>query len=791
MTGPREVRIDVGTKTPATEIGGDLVGIFFEDLSSAADGGLYAELVRNRAFEFTSLDQPGWGPLTGWEVRSHGGAKVTVSTTDPAFSVNPTHLEVSLPDTPGSSLALVNTGYDGIVIRKGAEYRLNVHLRRLNGSSSTVRVALVDPAGTELATGALWSLTEEWVSYPLVLRAAASAVKASLVLEFSEPGGIAVDHVSLFPVDTFRRQENGVRADLAETLLDLKPRFVRFPGGCIAHGLGLENMYRWKETLGPVEERRQNFNLWGYHQSMGLGYLEYFILCEQLGAKPLPVVAAGVCCQNLPGGPVPIPEEEMANYIQEVLDLVEWANGPVNTYWGARRGAAGHPEPFGLEYLAIGNEDHQNDTFRDRFTRIHDAVRAVHPEITVIGTVGPSPFGRDFDEGWAFARKRQVPMVDEHSYKSPRWFFENLTRFDSYDRSGPAVYLGEWGSKGNRMLNALAEAAYLGALERNGDVVRLASWAPLFAKLGQVHWDPDLIYFDNERVLPSLNYYVQRMHSTAAGDQALSVRTDGAPTFERPETAFAGVSITAAGGTVDLTGVRFDDATGAEATYRDESDDAAAPTELILPITTTAEDYSLYVRATLIRGSDGFTIGFGGVGTPEHFAWNFGTWRNRHVTLYRRTDGYLDEIADPVPFSVEPGRLHDIEIQVTGRGRRITCLLDGEVISEYVATDAPEQRFSATAVRDSATGATVVKIVNATDSPVTARIFISDAPLEGFVTREQISGDPDAGAPCEPAPFTPTTDEIMLAGGLVEIPEWSFTTLKRQSSTTTASPDQG
>lgn len=781
MTHPEHmVRIHVDDAAPGTEIGRDLVGIFFEDLNSAADGGLYAELVRNRAFEFTSLDQPGWGPLTGWTVHAYGGADLAVSTLEPAFAVNPTHVIASVPDIAGASLTLANQGYDGILIRAGAEYRLSVHLRRLDGFASTVHVSLVDPSGVQLASGELGPISDTWAPYPLRLRSAAESVSASLMLKVDEPGKVAIDHVSLFPVDTFRDQENGLRSDLAQALVDLKPRFVRFPGGCVSHGLGLENMYHWKDTLGPVEERRQNFNLWGYHQSMGLGYFEYFLLCEQLGAKPLPVVAAGVCCQNLPTGPLPIPDEQMGDYIQEVLDLIEWANGPVDSLWGARRASAGHPQPFGLEYLAIGNEDEVNDVFRDRFSRIYDAVRAAHPEIVVIGTVGPNPFGHDFDDGWAFAREREVPMVDEHSYKSPRWFFENLDRFDEYDRSGPAVYVGEWGSKNNHLINALAEAAYLGALERNGDVVRLASWAPLFAKVGHLNWEPDLIYFDNERVMPSLNYFVQRMHSAAAGDQALPVIVEHAPKFHRPEPHVAGISIKSARGTVELTDVRFDDASGVDALYRDEGVTDGNPSELILPIETHAADYTLKVTAKLLEGSNGFVVGFGGVGTPESFEWTFGTWSKRHVALFRRTDGYVDEIGDLVPFCVEVGRSYAIELRVVGRGQRISCVLDGEVLSEYVATESPERRFSATAVRDSATGEVIVKIVNATDNALAGQIGLAKGLLEGAVTTERLAGDPEAGTVGQAAPFGPETAQLELIDGELEIPAWSFTTVRHR-----------
>jgi alpha-L-arabinofuranosidase len=285
-------------------------------------------------------------------------------------------------------------------------------------------------------------------------------------------------------------------------------------------------MYRWKDSIGPVEQRRGQENLWGYHQSLGLGFFEYFQFCEDIGAKPLPVVAAGVCCQNADDqggtGQRGLPMELMPAYVQDVLDLIEYANGPVTSTWGAKRAAAGHPKPFNLEYLGVGNEDAQTDVFRERFRMIYDAVKAKHPEITVIGTVGPNPEGTDYDAGWKFANEQHLEMVDEHGYKSPQWFWENLTRFDAYDRTSSKVYLGEYAAhekdRANTLRSALAEAAYMTALERNGDIVRLASYAPLLANERHIQWRPDMIYFNHTNILLTANYFVQQMFGQNQGD---------------------------------------------------------------------------------------------------------------------------------------------------------------------------------------------------------------------------------------------------------------------------------
>jgi alpha-L-arabinofuranosidase len=319
-----------------------------------------------------------------------------------------------------------------------------------------------------------------------------------------------------------------LRADLAQSIADIRPRFVRFPGGCVAHGDGLENIYRWKNTIGPLEARMPQRNLWGYHQTAGLGYFEYFQFCEDIGAEPLPVVAAGVPCQNSGSGPRGggqqggIPMEEMDEYVQEIIDLVEYANGDVNTKWGQLRAKAGHPKPFNLKYIGIGNEDLITDVFAERFNMIYKAMRQKHPEITVIGTVGPFNEGTDYIEGWKLATKEKVPMVDEHYYQTPGWFINNQDYYDRYDRSKSKVYLGEYAAhlpgRPNNVETALAEALYLTALERNGDVVHMASYAPLLAKEGHTQWNPNMIYFNNSEVKPTTGYYVQKLYGQHAGD---------------------------------------------------------------------------------------------------------------------------------------------------------------------------------------------------------------------------------------------------------------------------------
>ncbi|MES2484394.1 MAG: alpha-L-arabinofuranosidase C-terminal domain-containing protein [Bacteroidota bacterium] len=482
-----------------------LTGVFFEDINYAADGGLYAELIQNRDFEYALSDKEGrdanWNPTTAWK-----GIFVLDSLN--GIHVNNRHYAVVKNST------LTNTGFDGIALKAGDKYDFSVFAK---GAKFSIK--LKDAAGATLAEATI-KPDAGWKKYSVVLKPNKTVTDA--MLEISTTGETAVDMVSLFPQKTYKGHKNGLRADLAQTIADLHPKFLRFPGGCVAHGDGIGNIYRWKNTIGPLESRTPMRNLWGYHQSMGLGYFEYFQYCEDMGAAPVPVLAAGVPCQNSgvggSGQQFGIPMEHMDEYVQDVLDLIEYANGSVTTTWGKKRAEAGHPKPFNLKYIGIGNEDLITDVFEERYTMIVKAVQKKYPEIKIIGTVGPFFEGADYREGWAIADKLNLPLVDEHYYEQPGWFINNQNFYDSYDRSKSKVYLGEYASWGNTMYNALAEALYLTGLERNGDVVSMASYAPLLARENHTQWNPDLIYFNGSEVKLTVNYYVQQLYGNNPGD---------------------------------------------------------------------------------------------------------------------------------------------------------------------------------------------------------------------------------------------------------------------------------
>jgi alpha-L-arabinofuranosidase len=533
--GAQTTTVTVETAAPGKAISPDLFGIFFEDLSCAADGGLYTELVQNRSFEYSAADRPEWNALTSWELvqREGGQGMVVVDSAQPLHPNNP-HYAVLGVANGGGGVGLQNSGFDSIVVKAGEHYDVSLFARQLAYPEGPLTVRLESKSGELLGEAKLPTLTGGWKKYTATLEAAESAEDARLVVLAFHPGRIGLDMISLFPQKTFHNRPNGLRADLAQVIADLKPGFMRFPGGCLVHGDGLDNLYHWKNTIGPVEQRKGQRNIWRYHQSVGLGYFEYFQFCEDIGAKPLPVVPAGVSCQNSGAsvtkrweqGQRGLPIDEMPGYVQDVLDLIEWANGPEASTWGAKRAAAGHPEPFHLKYLGVGNEDKITPVFKERFQMIYEAVKAKHPEITVIGTVGPRPDDDDYTNGWRFADELRLPMVDEHYYKPPQWFWDNLHRYDLYDRSKSKVYAGEYAAHDDRrrttLRSALAEAAHLTSLERNGDVVVMASYAPLLAKRGHTHWNPDLIYFSNTEIVPTISYYVQQLFSLNNGDRCLT-----------------------------------------------------------------------------------------------------------------------------------------------------------------------------------------------------------------------------------------------------------------------------
>ena len=521
------------------QISDELIGIFFEDISSSADGGLYAELLQNGSFEFNLAERDGWGPGTAWRVirPGHSLGLAQALQQDPIHPNNPNYMRLTtervreFKDYDGwKGFGLENHGFDGISVKADACYDFSFFARNVDGKDKQVRVSLVEPGkkARVLADTVLTVNGQTWTPYTATLRANGDCRNAALRVLVLTLGVMDVDQLSLMPQDTYKG--HGLRRDLAEALEALNPKFLRFPGGCVVHGGGdgFWNTYRWKTTVGPKEQRRQLKNTWGYHQSMGLGYYEYFQLCEDMNMQPVPILPCGVSCQGANGGwdmwPTQaqevVPMQEMDEWVQDALDLIEWANGDENTKWGKVRAAAGHPKPFGLKYLGIGNEEKISPEFVERFKYMYAKITEKHPEIVIVGTAGPGshPGNPDYEAGWKLARELDMPILDEHYYEKHD-YFETSRQYDSYPREGKTkVYLGEYASKDKKMRDALAEALYLLHVERNGDIVCMTSYAPLFARKNATNWNPDLIYFDNERPFLTCSYYVQQMFGQSSGN---------------------------------------------------------------------------------------------------------------------------------------------------------------------------------------------------------------------------------------------------------------------------------
>ena len=520
-------------------ISDELIGIFFEDISSSADGGLYAELIQNGSFEYSPAERDGWGPGTAWrQVRpGHSLGTMEVRKTEGIHPNNPTYMRLYVErvkeyyDYKGwKGYGLENEGFKGISVKAGQKYDFSVFLRN-SENAKQIRVVLGIPQGWNkdpklLAEATINVDSKDWKKYEAVLTPSEDCKNAVLQVLVLNTGVIDIDMVSLMPQDTYKG--HGLRKDLAQALADLQPKFMRFPGGCVVHGGGdgFWNTYRWKTTIGPKEQRRGLKNTWGYHQSMGLGYYEYFQFCEDLGMQPLPILPCGVSCQGTNGGwgmkdqaQDVVPMSEMDEWVQDALDLIEWANGDVNTKWGRMRAEAGHPKPFGLKYLGIGNEERISPEFCERFSYMYKKIMEQHPEIVIVGTAGPGshPGNPDLENGWKLADELGMPIIDEHYYEK-RDYFLTSRQYDNYPRHRKTkVYLGEYAAKDKKLIDALAEGLYLLHVERNGDIVAMTSYAPLFAKKDATNWNPDLIYFDNERPYLTCSYYVQQMFGQSSG----------------------------------------------------------------------------------------------------------------------------------------------------------------------------------------------------------------------------------------------------------------------------------
>ena len=529
--------LDINLKKAGATIQPTMYGIFFEDINYAADGGLYAELIKNRSFEFPQNHLQGWKAFGRVDVLDDG-----------PFERNPHYVRLSEPGHPQKWSGLDNEGFFGIGLKAGKQYRFSVWARVPEGRNETLRIELVNTASMGesdfLAQEHITVGSTEWTKYQVVITSPETLSKATLRLFLESRGGsVDLEHISLFPVDTWNGHENGLRKDLAQALYDLHPGIFRFPGGCIVEGTDLDTRYNWKNSVGPVENRPLNENRWeytfphrfypDYYQSYGLGFYEFFQLSEELGSEPLPIVSCGLACQfQNDSEDAHVPVDKLQPYIQDALDLIEFANGDATTEWGALRASMGHPKPFNLKFIGIGNEQ-WGKLYPERLKPFIDAIRAEYPEIRIVGSAGPFSEGEEFDYLWPEMRKLGADLVDEHFYRPYSWFLSQGSRYDAYDRKGPKVFAGEYachadGRKWNHFYASLLEAAFMTTLERNAEIVHMATYAPLFAHVEGWQWRPDLIWYDNLESFRTVSWHVQQLYSSYKGQNTLTLTMNGA-----------------------------------------------------------------------------------------------------------------------------------------------------------------------------------------------------------------------------------------------------------------------
>jgi alpha-L-arabinofuranosidase len=735
----RTITVDAAASGPA--IDATMYGAFYEDINQGADGGIYAELVQNRSFEFNSGDNATFTPMTAWETLKRG-SDGTVNVIDDGNRLNENNRNYLQVDATaagsgsGAGVGVRNSGWNtGQKLEAHKKYNYSVWARTSNPSGSSLAVTLETPEGTRLDIATIKIKGDQWTKYQVTLSPKTSTDAGRLTTLVQGTGTVRLDMVSLFPKDTWNGRENGLRKDLAEKIDDLNPGFLRFPGGCIvntgsydtysAPNYTRSRTYQWKETVGPVEQRPANRNFWGYNQTYGLGYMEYFQWAEDLGAVPVPVVPVGVTgCSDTKRAP---DQATLDRYIQDTLDLIEFANGDASTAWGAKRIAYGHPEPYNLDRIGLGNEEYKPE-FKEYFTQFYNAVRAKHPEIQIIGNTGPFSQGPEFDDLSKFNANIGVDFVDEHYYNDPSWFLNNNHRYDSYSRDSYKVFLGEYASRGNKPENALAEASYMTGLERNADVVKMASYAPLIANEANTQWSPDMMYFNGSSVRTTPNYEVQKLFMNNVGTKVVPSMQDNPASTVVPISGKIGLSTWATSARYDdvsVTGADgaplfSDDFSGTAAAWtgngtgswsiRDGGYVQSSTTATNTMVTAGSADWSNYTlrtKATKLAGSEGFLVSFGVRDTGNYFWWNLGGWNNSRSVVEKAVNGAKSIVAEKNTV-IETGREYDIRIEVSGR----TANLYLDNVLWGTVNDAQADPVYSVVTKDEASGDTIVKVVN-------------------------------------------------------------------------------
>lgn len=809
--------LDIDAGNELYDISDLLFGIFFEDINFAADGGLYAEKIVNRSFEFTQIASG--DELHGWS--SVNGAELTVAKNadDKLNENNPNHLVIN--NTNAVFAGVQNRGFlDGIAVEAGEKYNVSFYAKGLDGYGGKVYVKILC-GDAVLGQGEIASVTDEWQKYEVTLEASQTAYNGVTVAVLIDNGSVAFDMISMFPENTFKNRKNGMRKDLGEMLEALEPKFLRFPGGCIIEGYDAETAYNWKDsigvgrngeplefggTYGDVAARKQGTNLWTNlsmtddpypsFMSYGLGFFEYFQLAEDLGAVGVPVINCGLYCQMRGQGPVDMYTPEFEQYLQDMLDLVEFCRGGADTKWGKVRVALGHEEPFELPYICIGNEN-EGQVYFERYQAFLDtfnAAKAENPElyegIELIYSSGAfdATHGENYLPSYEYAKEQIggnaadfAGATDQHYYNEPEWFLKNTDYYDpeNYSRDvdgmtdsiyggGLKVFLGEYAARSNTLKAALAEAAYMTGLERNGDIVRMAAYAPLFGNLTATHWSPDLIWFNNHQVTGSISYYVQKLFSTNTGTALLESKLNGALVEQKPLSGRVGVG---AWYTVaEFDNVLVTDNKTGETLYSDNfavntfawnwnkandgkitvkngtliNDATDMPYSLTGSVAYTGydewTDYTYTVEATKVSGNEGFIIPFAVKDHDNCWFWNIGGWDNTVSCLQQIENGIKSGkiIGTAKPFTAVEGKTYELKVQISGTN--VKCYIDGELYVDFdTASKAEAEAYHVVSTDEN--GDVIVKIVNVTDSSKTVAVSVDNADVASTAKVSQVAGD--------------------------------------------------
>jgi len=787
----QDVTLTVDVAKPSHAVSPRLIGIFLEDINFGVDGGLNAELVKNGSFEFPD-------GLMGWSVVGDDASSTTVEirADAPAFAANPHYLLVN-STTSGGKSGVENEGFRGMGVRAGERYHFSAAARTQSESPIGLRVTLVDENGEALATAELPAIDAAWSERSAKLTPSRTAAKARLRIALAEPGRVALDMVSLYPQNTWRNRPHGLRADLVEALANLKPAFFRFPGGCIVEGSRLADRYQWKLTIGDRPERRLNFNRWNtvfrhrptpdYYQSQGIGFFEYFQLAEDIGAEPLPILHCGMACQFQSGELVPL--EQLQPYVDDALDLVEFANGPPTSEWGAKRAAQGHAAPFGLKLLGVGNEQWGPEYF-ERYAIFDKALKEKHPEIELVAAAGPFPNDAHFHYAWPRLRALDADIVDEHCYAMPDWFLRSATRFDGYDRKGPKVFMGEYAAQSvditspdnrNNLRCALAEAAFLTGIERNSDVVVMSAYAPLLGHVDAWQWRPNLIWFDNLHVVLTPNYHVQQLFSLHRGDVVLPLElTDTRP----PVSASGRIGLATDQASAEFKDIRVQrdgellfsgdelHDTSDMTTFRGRWNvDGGTIRQANAGDTARAQfgndawrDGTISLKARKLGGAGGIGVIFRNSSGGSFLQWTIGGRDGQHrLEANLATHSEDRNIVQQVAGSIDTDRWYDVRIAL--RGVTVGCYLDDELVFEATIPDPQLPRVYAVASKDQESGQVILKVVNPASEPAHAVIALQGmeriAPGSAAI---ELSGHPEAENSLEhPTNVAPKTTDLSLA----------------------------